>query len=129
MTPHLRKTIDELVRLDAQYQAEATARHPNGITMSFGGKDTDKELQQLAEVFKRGPNPTLQVLEGLPKYELSYIMALTWFGRGDGIAEPGATFESVLDYARQQCDSRSAGYVASKPLSKYLPAGLKRMGL
>jgi len=52
-----------------------------------------------------------------------------WFGRGDGIAEPGATFESVLKYAKENMDNGSVGYLDGKPLRTYLPRGLKRLGI
>jgi len=57
------------------------------------------------------------------------VTALMWFGRGDGIAEPGATFESVLKYAKENMDNGSVGYLDGKPLRTYLPRGLKRLGI
>lgn len=126
MTPQLRKTIDQLIQLDADHRAEDDAR---GSVVHLGGTDTEAELKALTEIFKKPPNPTISVLKGLSAEDLSYVMALTLFGRGDGIAEPGATFQSVLDYARKECGPRTVTYVAEKPLYRYLPAGLKRLGL
>ena len=126
MTPELRGKIDELIGLDNQYRSEQAAKYPNGITLGGGSSSSDSLLKS---ILSDGPSPVYQALAKLAKDELVYVMALMWFGRGDGIAERGATFESVLDYASKEFDDMTVTYVGEKPLGVYLPNGLKRLGL
>ena len=86
-----------------------------------------------AETSDQGHNSKIQILENLTDGELAYVMALTLFGRADGAVGQRATFQQFLDDALEHVkDSgrdRTVTYVGGKPLSKYLPAALKRAGL
>ena len=115
MTPALRSKIDELIALDND-------RHAENEKEKASGKGW------MERVLDKNPSPLLVALDKLEKDELAFVMALMWFGRGDGIAEEGATFESVLEYAKSRHDESTACYVYEKPLGDYLPRGLARLG-
>lgn len=120
----LHAKIDELITLDNQRQSEQAKKYPDGILINYGSSDSDAVQK---DVLQREKSPVISALEQLSTDELAYVMALMWFGRGDGIAEEGATFDSVLDYAKKEIDKQSVFYVAEKPLGTYLPQGLKRL--
>lgn len=121
LTPTLRKKIDELVELDNQRRAENAKKYPNGLTY-----DSDDIIDR---ILNRQKSPILTLLEQLSREDLVYVTALMWWGRGDGVAEEGATFESVLDYASSRFGEMTAIYVYEKPLGRYLPRGLARLGI
>lgn len=126
MTPQLRTKIDELIALDNQQRSEDAKKYPDGILINFGSPESRALLDDILHSKK---SPVITALEKLSNDELVYVMALMWFGRGDGIAEPGATFESILEYAKKEIDKHTAYYVGEKPLGYYLPRGLKRLGI
>lgn len=126
MTPQLRTKIDELITLDNQRRNEDAKKYPNGIMIDFGSPES---LALLDDILHGEKSPVITALEKLSRDELVYVMALMWFGRGDGVAEPGATFDFVLDYAKKEIDKHTVYYVGEKPLGIYLPQGLKRLGV
>lgn len=126
MTPQLRTKIDELIVLDNQRRNDDAKKYPDGIMIDLG---SPKSLAILDDILHGEKSPVITALEKLSRDELVYVTALMWFGRGDGIAEPGATFDFVLDYAKSQFSERSVVYVGEKPLGDYLPRGLKRLGI
>ncbi|RQS88097.1 MULTISPECIES: DUF3775 domain-containing protein [Burkholderia] len=85
------------------------------------------------ETSPQAHNSKIQILESLTDGELAYVMALALFGRADGAAGEGAKFQESLDdafeHVKESGRDRTITYVAGKPLSTYLPAGLKRAGL
>jgi len=126
MTPQLRTKIDELIALDNQRRSEDAEKYPDGILIDFGSPES---LALLDDILHGEKSPVITALEKLSKDELVYVTALMWFGRGDGVAEPGATFDFVLDHAKSQFGDGSILYVGEKPLGYYLPRGLKRLGI
>lgn len=126
MTPRLRTKIDELIDLDNQRENENAARPSSNLGIAVGSPECDALVDDILYGEKA---PVLVALEKLSTDELIYVMALMLFGRGDGIAEQGATFEFVLNYARNNFDNGSPGYIYEKPLGKYLSRGLKRLGI
>jgi len=124
MTPALRKTIEELIELDDALRKDEAGKYPNGITL--GDADGDALVR---EILSSEISPVIALADTLSQDDLAYVMALAWFGRGNGVAEAGATFQSVLEYAYDQQDEGSVGYLCGMPLSKYLPLGLKRLGV
>lgn len=126
MTPQLRKKIDELIELDNKRHIEQEEKYPNRLGITSGSPESDEIVHNILYGEK---DATLVAIEALSSDEISYVTALMWFGRGDGIAEPGAMFESVLIYAKQKLDSGSNCYLNEKPLRTYLPRGLKRLGI
>ncbi|CAE6966617.1 hypothetical protein R69608_06917 [Paraburkholderia nemoris] len=86
-----------------------------------------------ADLSSQAHSSMRQILENVTDDELAHVMALALFGRADGDAGEGATFEQSLDDAREHVNEsgrdRTITYVGGKPLSRYLPAGLKRAGL
>jgi hypothetical protein len=122
MSPNLRLKINNLIALDNQ------RRLPNGVQsglpMTLGSFESDALLGHILDDVK---SPIISALEALSRDELAYVMALMWFGRGDGIAERGATFESVLAFAETSLNEGSVFYVGEKPLGEYLPRGLARL--
>jgi hypothetical protein len=69
------------------------------------------------------------ILEALSDEHLAYVIALAWWGRGDGSAGPGEVFESVLSESKSKLHRESAAYARSLPFSIYLPKGLERLGI
>ena len=126
MTPTLRRKIDNLIEMDRAERAEEARKHPNGTVMTIGDKRSEDILD---DILNGAPSALDEAVEALSPEELIFVEALAWFGRGDGIAEVGATFESVMDYAKEMQSKQTAGYVAAMPLSTYLPEGLRRLGI
>lgn len=120
----LRTKIDALIAIDIRYQSEQAKKYPDGIMISFENPQSDTSFK---DIFQGEQSQVMTILEELSTDELAYVMALMWFGRGDGEAEPGATFESFLDYAKKEIDEMSVSYIAAKPLGSYLSKGLMRL--
>lgn len=128
MTPELRKKIDILITLDNQRRSEDAKKYPDGIVINLGSGSPESD-DLLDEILNGEKSPVISFLEELSDDDLVYVMALMWFGRGDGIAEPGATFDFVLGYAKRQFNEGCVTYVGEKPLGLYLPRGLERLGV
>jgi hypothetical protein len=123
MTPQLRKVIDKLVSLDDEERRVEAKRHPNGLVL-------DLITEEMIEDILQGErSPVVAVVETLSGDDVVYLTALAWFGRGDGVAEPGATFRAVLKHATGRSGEGSVGYLCGMPLHRYLPLGLKRLGI
>ncbi|GJG96842.1 hypothetical protein [Cupriavidus pauculus] len=107
MTPTLRKTIDELVKLDLQ-------RHE----ISTGGSIDHS-------IFL--PDPVERLLATLSQEDLIYVKALLHYGRGD--LEHDTPFSKYLESATKTLNDGSVAYLAGKNLSVDLPAALAKLGL
>lgn len=127
ISPKLRTTIDQLVALDAKKRA-AESNDTKGPVATFGNDDPKAEAL-VREVLWGAPDPVRALLSQQSKEDLCFLIALMWFGRGDGAAGPSAVFADLLADARQEYVDRDleVHYLAAKPLSKYLPAGLQRL--
>ncbi|CAG2138516.1 hypothetical protein LMG19282_01508 [Cupriavidus campinensis] len=109
MTPNLRKTIDELVRLDRQRRA--------------GGANS----QQIPTILA-GPDAVETLLATLSAEDFIYVKALMHYGRGDDFGHD-APFSKYLEWTTTNLNDGSVAYLAGKNLSEELPAGLKKLGL
>ncbi|MDQ7981901.1 DUF3775 domain-containing protein [Paraburkholderia sp. SARCC-3016] len=121
MKPEMYDIIDKLVELDAEYRQAQRDKYPDGVT--FPGKSGNEMMKDL---LSREKPAILEALDELAKDEIITVMALAWWGRGDGVAEPGATFSAVRAHAESIYGEGSVSYVFGMPLSKYLPAALER---
>lgn len=117
LNPELRARIDELIALDTQ-DARRTL-----TTIGAGGNADDLR----DEVLYGDQSPTVQILERLSRDNLDFVMALMFYGRGDGIAAAGKSFASVLEHAKLFEKEELACLVEEKPLGRYLARGLKRL--
>jgi hypothetical protein len=113
--------IDKLIALDDQERREDAEKYPEGISLF--------DESMIDEILNGEVSPTVAVVGDLSRADIVYLTALAWFGRGDGVAEPGANFQSVLKYSDEMYSEGSVGYLCAMPPSKYLPRGLKRLGL
>lgn len=121
MTPELRKMIDKLIALDDEERRADAKKYPGGAALF------DDAMMQ--DILNGEKSPVIAIVETLRREDVVYVTALAWFGRGDGVAEPGATFQSVLSYAEKQFNEGSVGYLCGMPLGKYLARGMQRLGI
>lgn len=68
----------------------------------------------------------LKLIEQLSAEARHELTALVWLGRGTETAEE---FQFMVDHARKISTADDAHYLAGKPLHRYLPAGLRKLGL
>lgn len=126
--PQLRKTIDSLIALDVK-KRDAESNDTKGQMVTFGTDDPKAEAL-IHKVLWGAPDPVRALLDQQSEDDLCFLTALMWFGRADSAAGPGVVFTDLLAAAKQGYGDRdrAVGYLEAKPLAKYLPAGLQRLG-
>lgn len=119
------ETIAELTRLCGEYRQEEEAeeaKRPGGLDLSKG----------LMEFLEKGPSQKFlafyQRLRTLSDDEKNELMALMWIGRC-AAGESAEMWSSLVNDARKQDEEGKTEYLAEKPLHRYLPDGLERLGL
>jgi hypothetical protein len=127
LTTSLRQAIDALIAADAPRQVAGADGIISSIHLSPDGV-------QMRNVRFGELNRIADLLSGLYDQDLATVMALTMHGAENASSPEQATFQELLDDARQQVNdadgrNRTITSLSGKPLSKYLPIGLKRAGL
>lgn len=120
----IRQEIDALIAADTPRQTPRadgiiSSIHlaPDGIKMHNVSFEESNQIRNL--------------LNGLSDQDLTTVMALTTCGAENASSAGQATFQEMLADAREHVNGadgrdRTITYLSAKPLSKYLPAGLKR---
>lgn len=120
----LQTKIDELIKLDNAYQTQQAEKYPNGIMISVDSPEFNKLIKS---VLSNDELPVITALKKMSINELTYIMALMWYGRGD----VDATFDYFLKNAEEDFEQKdfdmNISYIAGKPLGVYLAKGLERI--
>ncbi|QGA37238.1 DUF3775 domain-containing protein [Burkholderia glumae] len=123
MTAELLSKLEALIALAEPRDRESAF----GYSVTWG---THASEQAVNDVLYGEPDRVFQYMADLSDEELVVVMALALFGNGKGGFGEGDTFEQALAYARSDFErdgrDRIVSYIGSKPLSKYLPSGLRR---
>ncbi|WP_147363619.1 hypothetical protein [Burkholderia pseudomallei] len=123
MTAELLRKLEALIALAEPRDRESAS----GYSVTWGTHASD---QAVNDVLYGEPDRVFQYMADLSDEELVVVMALALFGNDKGGFGQGSTFEQALAYARSDFErdgrDRIVSYIGSKPLSKYLPYGLRR---
>lgn len=127
LTISLRQAIDALIAADAPRQVAGADGIVSSIHFSPDGV-------QMRNVRFGALNRIADLLNGLRDQDLATVMALTMHGAESASSAEQVTFQELLEDARNHVNdmdgrNRTIAYLSGKPLSKYLPIGLKRAGL
>lgn len=127
LTTSIRQVIDVLIAADSPRQTPRADGVISSIRLSSDGV-------AMQNVSFEESNRIRNLLNGLSDQDLGTVMALTTYGAENASSAGQATFQEMLDDAHKHVNdadgrSHTITYLSGKPLSKYLPAGLKRAGL
>ena len=87
-------------------------------------------IQQLIEYDKKEETATnMGILRNLDNDEFHFVMGLMLYGRNTW--DKAANLPDCIEFGRKTLsqDDGGIGYLATKPLRDYLPAGLEKAGL
>ncbi len=129
LNSELLKKIKALSEASNLVEKTRNEKYPNGQEINFDVDRTEDADNLAQKSFDVSPSPVHNLLANFSRDELITTMALLWFGRGDGVAGQGATFDDVLEFAKAEADEMMAEYIGGKaPLGSYLEKGLTRLG-
>ncbi|RYF60029.1 MAG: hypothetical protein EOO27_07350 [Comamonadaceae bacterium] len=122
----------EIVRHAALLAAADGKRNSQGLRSGDVAILRDRVGQPAAQDVLSMPRDPVQVaLDQVPDRTLVYIMALMLYGKAEELASALPSFDDALNEAQKHFQEagrvRTTRYVQSKPLSRYLPAGLARL--
>lgn len=127
LTTSVRQVIDALIAADTPRQTPRAGGVISSIRFSSDGA-------AMQNVSFAESNRIRNLLNGLSDQDLGTVMALTTYAAENASVAGQATFQEMLGDAHKHVNdadgrNRTITYLSGKPLSKYLPAGLKRAGL
>lgn len=120
----IRQEIDALIAADTPRQTPRTDGIISSIHLAADGIE-------MHNVSSEESNRIRDLLNGLSNQDLTTVMALTMYGAESASPAGQVAFQEMLADAREHVNdadgrNRTIAYLSAKPLSKCLPAGLKR---
>ena len=125
LTAELMRKINDLIAAD---NPRESAIPKDGLSYF----STDGSQVKARQVRSGHTTSIGEILRSLDAHELTVVAALTQYGNPHGSLEEHSTFGDAWDDAREFVNTterdRVLTYLLGKPLSRYLPQGLKRAG-